>query len=165
MNLIKNKVFYVMGVSGCGKSTIGKLLAKELAVPFFDGDDFHPQKNIEKMSEGKPLNDKDRLGWLTALNELAIEQLNKKGCVIACSALKESYRDILKLSIEPNVNFIYLKGTFHEIYNRILARANHFMPTELLQSQFDIIEEPTSCIEVSILKAPNEIIKEIKLSL
>jgi len=165
MNLVKNKVFFVMGVSGCGKSTIGKLIAKELAIPFFDGDDFHTEENIKKMSSGFALNDEDRKDWLTSLNELAKEELNQKGCVIACSALKESYRVILKKSIESDVEFVYLKGTFNQILDRVSTRSNHFMPSELLKSQFDILEEPHYSIEVSILKSPTEIIKELKPSL
>ena len=154
-----------MGVSGCGKTTIGKLLAEEFLLPFFDADDFHPEANVKKMSEGKPLKDDDRKGWLQTLNELAIEQLQNKGCVIACSALKGSYRAILNTKLEKNVKWVYLSGTFDEIYSRVSERKNHFMPPELLKSQFEILETPKNCIEISITKTPLEIIKAIKESI
>lgn len=156
------RVFYVIGVSGCGKTTIGELLAKEFNLPFFDGDDFHPEANIIKMSEGKPLNDSDRQSWLQTLNNLALKQLKKKGCVIACSALKEKYRNILNSGLELNIKWVYLSGTFNEIYSRVAERKNHFMPPELLKSQFEILEAPKKCIEISITKTPSEIIKVIK---
>jgi 6-phosphogluconate dehydrogenase len=104
MKLSENRVIFVMGVSGVGKSTIGSLLAKELEIPFFDGDDFHPQENILKMANGEPLNDQDRYGWLKTLNELAKKQLLKNSCVIVCSALKENYRSILSEGLELNAN-------------------------------------------------------------
>ena len=95
-----------MGVSGCGKSTIGKLLSQELNIPFFDGDDYHPESNIKKMSNGQALNDDDRSGWLETLNDLAKKQLTKNSCVVVCSALKKSYRDILNEGIQSNSKWI-----------------------------------------------------------
>ena len=97
-----------MGVSGSGKSTIGKLLSQEFNIPFFDGDDFHPKENIEKMSSGQPLNDNDRQSWLEVLNGLAIKELEKSNCIIVCSALKQKYREILSQNIETQTNWIYL---------------------------------------------------------
>ena len=94
-------IYIVMGVSGCGKSTIGKLLATKLKVPFFDGDDFHPEANVQKMASGLPLNDKDRKGWLQKLNKIANEH-KPSGAVIACSALKETYRSELKKNLEKH---------------------------------------------------------------
>ena len=105
MILNKSKVIFIMGVSGVGKSTIGSLLAKEMNIPFFDGDDFHPQENIDKMSSGKPLNDDDRHGWLGRLNELAKKQLVNNSCIIVCSALKKKYRDLLSEGIENNTKW------------------------------------------------------------
>ena len=149
-------VFIVMGVSGCGKSTIGKLLADELEIPFFDGDDYHPEANVKKMAAGNSLNDNDRIGWLKRLNSLAIEN-SKVGAVIACSALKESYRVILSHSLNNQIEFVYLNGTFEEISNRLMQRKNHFMPTSLLKSQFNSLEVPNNAISVSITKTPIEI--------
>lgn len=149
-------VFIVMGVSGCGKSTIGKLLANELEVPFFDGDDYHPEVNVKKMASGNALNDNDREGWLKRLNSLATENSNL-GAVIACSALKDSYRTILRQNLSKNIEFVYLQGTYEEISDRLAQRKNHFMPSGLLKSQFSTLEVPTDAISVSITKAPSEI--------
>ena len=151
-----------MGVSGCGKTTIGNLIAKEFSLPFFDGDDYHPVENIKKMSNGIPLTDDDREEWLKTLNKLAIEHSTNKGCVIACSALKEKYRTILNTDIESSVKWVYLSGTFDEIFNRLSAREDHFMPPNLLKSQFETLEEPLESIKVSIIETPNQIIKTIK---
>ncbi|MCL4166366.1 UNVERIFIED_CONTAM: hypothetical protein GTU68_064042, partial [Idotea baltica] len=131
-----------MGVSGCGKSTIGQLLSKELKIPFFDGDDFHPQSNIDKLSKGVALNDDDRHGWLVTLNELAKAQLQDNSCVIVCSALKKSYRTILNTGIQEQVKWVHLAGSFDQIFERLNKRENHFMSSALLQSQFDTLEEP-----------------------
>ena len=149
-----------MGVSGCGKSTIAKLLSKEFNLPYFDGDDFHPKKNVSKMSKGKPLNDSDRQGWLNALNDLAITN-SETGAVIACSALKQIYREVLKNKIEDSVRFIYLEGTFEEIHQRMQDRKDHFMPAELLKSQFRTLQPPKEAITVSINGTPEEILQDI----
>jgi len=137
----KAPIFYVMGVSGCGKSTIGKLLANEFDMPFFDGDDYHPEANIEKMAAGSPLTDDDRQGWLQRLNALSVAHKNQ-GAVIACSALKDAYRKILSQNLAKQVEFIYLEGTLEEISGRLQQRKNHFMPAGLLQSQFETLETP-----------------------
>ncbi len=151
-----------MGVSGVGKSTIGKLLAEELDIPFFDGDDFHTKVNINKMESGQPLNDDDRLPWLKTLNKLAKEQLKKSSCIIACSALKKSYRNILKTEIETQTKWVFLNQTFDLIYNRLKERNEHFMPISLLQSQFDALEAPADAIKLDCSEVPNEQIKQIK---
>ena len=151
-----------MGVSGCGKSTVGKLLAQELDIPFFDGDDFHPEANIKKMSNGQPLNDDDRQGWLETLNDLAKQQLTKNSCVIVCSALKQKYRDTLSLHIKTETKWVYLLGSFDQIFERLNSRDNHFMPSELLKSQFDTLEEPKDALRVDIGLTPENIIKTIK---
>lgn len=151
-----------MGVSGCGKSTIGKLLAQELNIPFFDGDDFHPEANIKKMSSGQPLNDADRQGWLETLNDLAKKQLTKNSCVLVCSALKQKYRDTLSLDLEAQTKWVYLSGAFNQIYNRVNKRPDHFMPSKLLQSQFDTLEEPKDALKIDIALTPENIIKKIK---
>ncbi len=156
----KMHIYIIMGVSGCGKSTIGMLLAEELGIPFFDGDDYHPEVNVTKMASGRALNDKDREGWLHALNDLALEH-KSSGAVIACSALKESYRKALRKNLEDEMVFVYLQGSFSEIYMRLQERKGHYMPIELLKSQFETLEEPNDAIEVSINHSPKVIINEI----
>ena len=156
----KSQILFVMGVSGSGKTTIGTLLSEKLNLPFFDGDNFHPEANIKKMSEGKPLNDDDRQGWLERLNELAIEHTST-GAVIVCSALKEKYRKILGNRLEGQHKIIYLEGSFELITERLNKRVNHFMPKGLLQSQFDTLEIPIDAITVSIDQSPEAIVNEI----
>ncbi len=160
-----NNIIFIMGVSGCGKSTIGKLLAQELNIPFFDGDDYHPESNIKKMSNGQALNDTDRQGWLKTLNDLAKKQLIKSGCVIACSSLKQKYRDTLSNDISNQTRWVYLAGSEEQIFNRLQKRSNHFMPAKLLQSQFDTLEEPKNAIQIDIKLSPKDIIKNIKSEL
>ena len=155
------QIFFIMGVSGTGKSTIGKMVASAFNIPFFDGDDFHPKANLEKMASGIPLNDRDREGWLKDLNVLAMKH-HKKGAVIACSALKTTYRELLQKGIEKETAFIYLQGSFEQVYKRLSQRKGHFMPKDLLQSQFDTLEEPTEALTVSIAGTPNEILNTIK---
>lgn len=153
-----------MGVSGTGKTTIGKLLSQTTGIPFFDGDDFHPAENIKKMSSGEPLNDVDRKGWLESLNRLAKKQLSE-GAILACSALKDKYRKTLSEEIENKLIFIYLKGSFEQIKNRLESRKGHYMSSVLLKSQFDTLEEPKNAIDVSIQLSPEEIIIYIQSKL
>lgn len=132
----------LMGVSGCGKSSVGAAIARELGAKFIDGDDLHPRANIQKMAGGHPLNDDDRAPWLERLNDAAysLSHKNEVG-IIVCSSLKRRYRDRLRQD-NPEMVFLYMKGTFDVIMARLKARAGHYMPTELLQSQFDALEEP-----------------------
>ncbi|WP_196061840.1 MULTISPECIES: gluconokinase [unclassified Serratia (in: enterobacteria)] len=136
------KSIILMGVSGSGKSTIGAAVAREIKAKFIDGDDLHPRANIQKMASGQPLNDEDRAPWLQRLNDAAysLNHKNESG-IIVCSALKRRYRDLLRKD-NDNMVFIYLKGSFEVILGRLQARSGHFMPTELLKSQFEALEEP-----------------------
>ena len=157
----RNRIYIVMGVSGVGKSTVGQLLADTLGIPFFDGDDYHPRENVQKMKAGFPLDDKDRQGWLVTLHQLAEEQLSKSGAVIACSALKNSYRTLLRRSIDPFVKWIHLTGTFELIQRRMTERSDHFMPESLLRSQFDTLEEPGNALELSCEDTPEKLVFDI----
>ncbi|MFK7981179.1 MAG: gluconokinase [Saprospiraceae bacterium] len=154
-------IIFIMGVSGSGKSTIGELLAKELGVPFFDADDFHPIENVAKMKAGNPLNDEDRAPWLANLNQLAKKELAKKGAIITCSALKQKYRISLEEGLSNAPEWIFLNGDFELILNRINQRADHYMPASLLQSQFDTLEIPANAFEVDIALSPTVIIATI----
>ncbi|MDJ0518006.1 MAG: gluconokinase [Trichodesmium sp. MO_231.B1] len=154
-------IIIIMGVSGAGKSTIGKLLAKYLNWDFFDGDSFHSQANIKKMSNGIPLNDADRIPWLIEMRN-AIEQwlAENQNIILACSALKKAYRHIL-ITNPQNIKIVYLKGSFDLFAQRLRARKNHFMKLEMLQSQFDVLEEPKQAIIVDAAKSPEEIVNDI----
>lgn len=148
-----------MGVSGCGKTTVGKLLAAATGIPFVDADAFHPKENIEKMANGIALTDADRKPWLENLNQALKQKSQEKGMILACSALKESYRNILSQGIET-LQWIYLKGDFELIQQRMEKR-EHFMNVNLLQSQFDTLEAPTYGLQLSIQEKPETIVKHI----
>lgn len=150
----------IMGVSGSGKTTIGKGLAKELELPYFDADDFHPASNIEKMKHGIPLTDEDRKPWLNLLANHMKTWDGHGGAVLSCSALKESYRKLLA-SKSKRINWVYLKGSFELIQSRLEERAGHYMKSGLLQSQFDTLEEPHYGIHINIENTTEEIISNI----
>ncbi len=157
-------VLVVMGVSGSGKSTIASMLAHRLHWIYEDGDWLHPQANIDKMHHGEPLNDADRAPWLHAIADW-IDATRKAGNhgVVACSALKRAYRDIL-IGERRDVRLVFLKGDRDLIGQRIAARADHFMPPELLDSQFKALEEPAADerpIIVSVAPHPREIVETI----
>jgi gluconokinase len=157
-------IIIVMGVSGSGKSTVGSRLASELDWAFYDADDFHNEANRIKMSQGIPLTDDDRSAWLASLSELIQKSINSATPIIlACSALKESYRAILK--VNEQVRFVYLKGTFAEIEARLKNRAGHFMPVKLLKSQFETLEEPMDALTVSTTQPLEEITQIIRKGL
>ena len=148
-------ILILMGVSGCGKTTIGQKLACELNWPFYDGDDFHPQFNLEKMSRGIALNDLDRAPWLNNLQQLINRLVHQgKSAIVACSALKNTYRTQLQ-SNNKVIQFIYLKGSYSLIQARLNARKGHFMPSHLLKSQFDLLEDPTDSIVIDIHDPPH----------
>jgi len=151
----------IMGVSGCGKTTIGQMLAARLGWQFHDGDDFHPPENVKKMSSGIPLTDEDRQSWLQALADIihSGEAAGGNG-VIACSALKEKYRQVLGGG-KPEVRFVYLRGSYEFIHNRMIIRAGHYMKPAMLQSQFADLEEPISALIEDITRTPDEIVEDI----
>ena len=155
------QVVYVMGVSGCGKSTIGQALANALNAAFYDGDDFHPAANIAKMQSGQALNDEDRQAWLEAIRQLVEQKRTNEWMVIACSALKAKYRRVLDKGIEASVHWIFLQGSYELILGRMQKRVGHFMPAALLQSQFDSLEIPTGALHCNIENSPSQIIQEI----
>jgi len=151
----------VMGVSGAGKSTVGKLIAARLDCPFRDADSFHPAANIEKMSSGEALTDEDRWPWLRAIAAwIAEHRAAGTTCVVTCSALKRVYRDLVTDNQRPDVRLVHLRGDMALIEARLKARKGHFMPPALLRSQFDALEEPGAdehAITVSIDATPEEI--------
>ena len=150
----------VMGVSGAGKTTIGMLLARELGWNFLDADDFHSAANRTKMAGGIPLTEEDRAAWLAELRS----QLQKKApCVLACSALKEAHRRIL--TVDEGTRFVFLKGTYAQIRARLAARTGHYMPVQLLDSQFEALEEPANALTVGITPEPHKIVTIIRKGL
>ncbi len=154
-------IVIVMGVSGCGKSTIAELLGKRLGLPWYDADRFHPRANIEKMEQGIPLTDLDRAPWLDRLaSEIALWE-KTGGAVLACSALKQSYRDVLSSRSTGPVSIVHLAGTKELIAERMKQRSGHYMPLSLLDSQFAALEPPQNAIKVSIDGTPEKITDQI----
>jgi len=153
-------IVIVMGVSGCGKSTIGALLAQKLGAEFLDADEYHPPKNVARMASGVPLTDADRGPWLERLNaELRMRQ----HAVLACSALKESYRGALAEGID--CRFVHLRGSIELIRSRMTQRQHRYMPASLLESQFAALEPPAGAIEVDIAQPPARCVEAIAAAL
>lgn len=153
-------IVLVMGTTGAGKTTVGQLLAQELNWIFLDADDFHPAANIEKMKQGIPLTDVDRVPWLAAIHaEIERQSAVGKNCVLACSALKESYRETIGAGLAMKT--VYLKGTYEEMRSHILARHGHFAGEGILSGQFRDLEEPTDALVVSVRHTPEEIVEEV----
>ncbi len=150
-----------MGVTGSGKTTVAKLFAKKTGAVFYEGDDFHPPENIAKMSAGIPLADADREKWLQAMRAIIVRALAKKEfSVLTCSALKAKYREKLS-SGDPRVKFVHLAGPQILIGERLKNRRGHFMPSELLESQFAILEPPSGALVFSCKKSPKKIVAEL----
>ena len=141
-----------MGVSGSGKSTYGERIAARLGLPFVEGDDFHPEHNVAKMAAGHPLDDADRAPWLATLAQVLAKAESTGGCVLACSALKRRYRETLgsRLSAKPTVVFCHAPQEV--LLARLQSRQNHFFPPELLDSQFEALEEPRGAIRVDVTR-------------
>lgn len=153
-----------MGVCGCGKSTVGRLVAGHLDLPFFDADDFHPPANIERMRRGIPLDDAHRQPWLEILRRHILQQESTGGLVLACSALKESYRRTLTDGVRAP-RWVYLRGSRELLLSRLTARTDHFMPAGLLDSQLAALEEPTGALTCDISEPPESLAKKIAAAL
>jgi gluconokinase len=157
-------IVLLMGPAGSGKTTVSELLASQLGWEFADGDSFHSPANIEKMSRGVPLDDNDRIPWLDAIRA-AIEQWSsqRRNVVLACSALKKSYRE--RLQINSAVRLVYLKGTFDLLRQRLHARKGHYATEQILTSQFADLEEPADAITIDVARSPEDIVVEIRKQL
>ena len=152
------EVIVLMGVSGSGKTTVGRLLAHALSASFYDADDYHLPENKHKMQSGIALNDSERLPWLKRLNALCLEPREGQ-MILAWSALKESYRAILE---ENNpIKWVFLIGSFDQIRERLESRSGHYMPASLLSSQFNDLEPPKKALQVAIDQTPEAQVKYI----
>ncbi len=159
-----SRIIILMGVSGAGKTTVGQLLAGDLGWPFYDADDYHPPRNIDKMRNGQALSDEDRVEWLEVLQQLMKDLDGRsQSAVIACSALKDSYRK--QLAIGPGVEFVYLEADPEVTRQRLLSRKDHYMAPDLLQSQYDTLEVPSGAITLQNTLSPETIVAQIIHSL
>ena len=157
-------IIIIMGVAGSGKTTIGSLLADELGWAFYDADDFHSEANRAKMSQGIALTDDDRADWLLSLKDLINQNIQQNtSAVLACSALKNSYRETLK--VNERVKFIYLRGTYEQIKARLTHRSGHYMSAGMLESQFQTLEEPQDILTIDISNSLQDIVTLIRKGL
>lgn len=155
-------IIVLTGVSGSGKTTVGKLLAHNLGWPFLDGDDLHPPNNVKKMTRGVPLGDEDRLPWLDALRERMAAMVERgESAVVACSALKKAYRDRLRGNL-PQIRLVYLRGSYDLIEQRMRERRGHFFKADLLKSQFAILEETGDITQVDISRGPEAVAAAVR---
>lgn len=158
------RVVVVMGVSGAGKTTVARILARRLQWDFTDADSFHPAENVERMAKGQALSDEDRYPWLQAIASwIDATRRSGRGGIIACSALKRKYRDVI-IGSRPDVQLLYLKATSEVIRDRLANRPGHFFPSSLLDSQFKALEEPSedeNAIVVSVEAAPGAIAEHL----
>ena len=154
-------IILLMGVTGSGKTTIGRMLSEAVEWRYFDADDFHSAANIEKMRQGVPLTDADRQPWLERLRGLIQDNLDaSQPAILACSALRQSYREVLL--VNDQVRLVYLKGDYDLIANRLSARAGHYMDPQLLGSQFETLEEPNDAFCVDINQSPEHVVQKIR---
>jgi gluconokinase len=150
-----------MGPAGSGKTTVGELLATQLQWEFADGDNFHSPANVEKMSRGIPLTDDDRIPWLNSIREAMLQwNAQQRNFVLACSALKRSYRELLQ--INSNVKLVYLKGSFELFRERLRTRKGHYAGEQILAGQFADLEEPADAITIDAAQSPEQIVAEIR---
>ena len=162
--ILMSAIYVVMGVSGCGKSTVGVQLAASLGVRFLEGDSLHPPRNVARMAAGFALSDEDREGWLQALAErIRQARIAGEGLVLSCSALKRSYRDILREGA-PDLRFVYLYGDHELLTARMAARTGHYMPLSLLASQLSTLEAPDhneNAQHFDVVRAPEDIVASV----
>jgi gluconokinase len=153
--------FIVMGVSGCGKTTVGEQLAQKLNLPFYDADDFHSPANIDKMAHGTPLTDDDRRDWLATLATKLGEWEKAGGAVLACSALKEKYRTTLQSESQEPLHWVFLDGPKELLLERMGGRKGHYMHSNMLDSQLATLEPPVYALHLSITNTPAELVNQI----
>ena len=153
-------IFIVMGVSGCGKSTVGELLAQQCKLPFYDADNFHSTTNIEKMNHGTPLTDDDRRDWLNTLAADIGQWERAGGAVLACSALKEKYRTTLQSQARQPLHWVFLDGPKTLLLERMSTRQGHYMHSDMLASQLATLERPAYALRLLITATPEELVAE-----
>lgn len=155
-------IIILMGVSGSGKTTVGELLSQQTGVPFFDGDDFHPQANVDKMAHGTPLTDADRAGWLADLARHIGQWEHEKGAILACSALKESYRTALQVGARQPLDWVFLTGDRALLLQRMESRQDSYMKANMLDSQLATLEMPTYGLHLNVADTPQQLVDKIK---